>query len=132
MEPYISQENSHILPQHVYVCLSSGDLFIFSVRVSAFFSYFCVITLIFPFHVNFLSVSTGMYMYFKISDNSPLPFLLFKCPNPYCHLALTHSVTDHHFASDFWLIRSFKMSRQYVCTFKFAYNLSGNVYAVHQ
>ena len=26
----------------VNVCLSSGDLFIFSVRVSSFFSYFCV------------------------------------------------------------------------------------------
>ena len=27
----------------IYVCLSSGDLFSFSVRVSSFFSYFCVI-----------------------------------------------------------------------------------------
>ena len=34
----------------VYVCLSSGDLFIFSVRVSSFFTYCCVIcTLVLSF-----------------------------------------------------------------------------------
>ena len=33
-----------------YVCFSSGDLLIFSVRVSSFFSFFCVIRT-FPFHM---------------------------------------------------------------------------------
>ena len=37
----------------VCICLSSGDLFIFSIRVSSFYSYFFVLSILryFPFHV---------------------------------------------------------------------------------
>ena len=39
----------------IYVCLSSGDLFIFLVRVSSFFSYFCII------RTSVLSFPHGLY-----------------------------------------------------------------------
>jgi hypothetical protein len=39
----------------VYMCPFSGDLSIFSVRISSFFSYFCVI------HTSVLSLSTWLY-----------------------------------------------------------------------
>ena len=45
-----------------FVCLSSGDLFIFYVQVSPFYSYFCVIRVIYSFS----SWCLCMFNYFKM------------------------------------------------------------------
>ena len=50
----------------VYVCLSSGDLLIFSVRVSSLFSYSCVIPTLVISHGNFHLIPVRMYLCFKI------------------------------------------------------------------
>ena len=67
---YDCQNVSVKLP-YVYVCLSSRDLFIFLVRVSAFFSYFCVIKA-------FLRINLLLYLFFTVVPSNSWVFLFYR------------------------------------------------------
>ena len=62
----------------VYVCLSSGDLFIFSVSVSSFFSHF----LCYPYFGTFLSTCSLIRYFILLSANRKIELELLKiCTN---------------------------------------------------
>ena len=71
---------------YVFMCLSSGDLFIFSLRVSSFFSYFCYRCFsIFPFHM----VSLLMYEYKRKTWKGEVIKKILKTREE-CDICLTH------------------------------------------
>ena len=61
-EDICDHQNVSVKLPCVCVCLLSGDLFIFSARVSSFFSYFCVIIITVIYMLN-VTVSVNLFFY---------------------------------------------------------------------